>query len=397
MIRYCHSPIAYIHVKFYNFFMFDDVIILAGGSGTRLWPASSSRLPKQFLPASENQSFFSMALERAFALTGSQGKVIIITGKSHIKHVIADGAKFSAAEKKRLIVISEPAAKNTAPAIACAVKFSHFCGANRNMLILTSDHIIKPLKTFKADASLAAAAAKDGKLTSGSLVVFGIPPSRPETGYGYIETDKDASSNVYKVAAFHEKPDAATAAKYAASFLTAENFFWNSGMFAFNADFMAEQFRLYAPDVFECFAKLKQPKKSEYSVSRGVRVLKNWQGLTGAYKKTKSISFDYAIAEKCKNTAMIRANFDWIDIGNWEEYVKILGKNASQVYSAGCDTCYVDSDIPVALAGVEDLIVVIRSGKDGSPASALITRKGQTQKVRDIVDLIKKAGKTELL
>jgi len=367
--------------------MFDDCLIMAGGSGTRLWPASSSRLPKQFLPADEKSSFFSMALERALALTGKDGRVVVIAGKSHVPHVITDAAKLSAADKKRLLVIGEPAAKNTAPAIACAVSLSLLSGRGRNMLVLTSDHIIKPLEVFKADAALAASGAKAGK-----LAVFGIPPVRPETGYGYIETGRQ-EDGIYNVKAFHEKPDAATAKKYGAS----GRFFWNSGMFAFNADFIAEQFRLLAPDVFIPFEKLKKPGAKDFTLSRGVRTLSAWQGLEAAYRKTSAISFDYAITEKCAKTVMIRANFDWIDIGNWEEYAKMRGKGKALVFSVSGESCYVDSDIPVALAGVEDLIVVIRSGKNGESPSALITRKGQTQKVREIVEKIKMAKRQDLL
>jgi len=360
---------------------------MAGGSGTRLWPASSSRLPKQFLPAADNKSFFTLALERALALGE---RVVIITGNSHIPHVIRDASKLEAAERKRIFVIGEPVAKNTAPAIACAVVYSLLSAKNnqdRNMLVLTSDHIIKPLKVFKSDSLLAAKAAAGNQ-----LVVFGIPPARPETGYGYIEISA-GKDNVFDVAAFHEKPDAETAKKYGAS----GKFFWNSGMFAFNCSFMIEQFRSLAPDVIQPFDKLKEPKAADYTAKKGIKVLTGWKGLNNAYKNTKGISFDYAIAEKCRKTAMVRTNFDWIDIGNWEEYVK-LGKNdESQVFSVDSNACYVDSDIPVALAGVDDLIVVIRSGKDGSVPSALITRKGQTQKVRNITDNIKAAGRGELL
>ncbi|MCL2243164.1 MAG: mannose-1-phosphate guanylyltransferase [Treponema sp.] len=366
--------------------MFDDCLIMAGGAGTRLWPASNSGLPKQFLPVYGKKSFFSLALERALEVTGS-GQVIIITGKSFVPHVIEETARFSAAKKKRFIVIGEPVAKNTAPAIACAVVYSNFCGCNSKMLVLTSDHIIKPLETFKNDVFLAASAVGTGK-----LAVFGIPPAGPETGFGYIEAGKK-NENVYTAAAFHEKPDLKTAKKYAAS----KRFFWNSGMFAFSCEFMAQEFSRLAPDVISPFNKLKIPKPEAYTEIKGVKILSAWPGLDNAYRKTKSISFDYAVAEKCGNTVMVRASFNWIDIGNWEEYAKICGGKDAQIFNAGSENCYVDSDIPVALAGVEDLIIVIRSGKNGSRATALITRKGQTQKVRDVVDLIKKAGRSDLL
>jgi len=391
--------------------MFDDCVILAGGSGTRLWPASSSRLPKQFLPVgsgkgkvSFKRSFFQMAVERALAVTNglvnglangkSDGRVIVITGEKHITLVAADLAKLSAAQKKRLLIIGEPAAKNTAAAIACAAVYASFPKGGpadgRKMLVLTSDHIITPLDAFTADAELAALSVRSS--IEGKLAVFGIPPERPETGYGYIEAGKE-SGGVFAVSAFHEKPDLQTAKKYVAS----KRFFWNSGMFAFNTNFIARQFRDFAPEVFAPFEKLKEPPPQAYTVLQGVRILNEWPALKAAYNKAKSVSFDVAIAEKCRNTVMLRASFDWVDIGNWEEYIKVCDKNSSLVFRAAADGCYVDSDIPVALAGVEDLIVVIRSGKNGESAAALVTRRGQTQKVRDIVDEIRKAGKPELL
>ena len=376
--------------------MFNDCLIMAGGSGTRLWPASSSRLPKQFLPITEIQngenssakkiSFFSMALERSLALGE---RVIVITGEQHIPHVIADAAKLSAAERKRVLVIGEPVAKNTAPAIACAAAYSLLSGKNRKMLVLTSDHIIKPLDVFKTDASIATSGIE---LPGNRLAVFGIPPTHPETGYGYIET-ANSKENFYNVAAFHEKPDLKTAKKYTSS----KRFYWNSGMFAFNVDFIKEQFLSLAPDVYKHFEKLRQPAPEDYTISRGIKILMGLKDLKTAYNKTKSISFDYAIVEKCSKTIMIRANFEWIDIGNWEEYSKICGNTGSVVFNEAAETCFVDSDIPVALAGVKDLIVVIRSGKNGAPAVALITKKGETQKVRDIVNQIKNTGNKELL
>ncbi|GHV94833.1 mannose-1-phosphate guanylyltransferase [Spirochaetia bacterium] len=377
--------------------MFDYCIIMAGGSGTRLWPASSSAKPKQFLPAAKDGkgSFFSLAVERALALVNPKdGRVIIIAGKSHIPHVIAGCANLNAAEKKQLALIPEPEAKNTAAAIACAVTFAGVSsgvkpggGRDRNMIVLTSDHIIRPLEIFKSNAANAVAFAGQGK-----LAVFGIPPVRPETGYGYIETAKRLTEGVYAVAAFREKPDLKTAKQFTAS----KRFFWNSGMFAFSAGFMAAEFRRLAGDVLSPFEKLKAPEAKSWTIRKGLKILSAWAGLDAAYRKTKGISFDYAIAEKCAQTVMVRAGFEWIDIGNWEEYAKLLGDTGVEVYG-GEDSCFVDSNIPVALAGVEDLIVVIRSGKDGSPPVALITKKGETQRVRDVVEQIRKAGRKELL
>lgn len=364
--------------------MLNDCLILAGGSGTRLWPASNSTLPKQFLPSYDNKSFFLLALERA---SDVGERTVIITGKKHIPNVLKDATRLSATKRKKIVIICEPTAKNTAPAVAMGVVYSLFSGTNRNILVLTSDHIIKPLKVFMEDTSLAAASAADNK-----LVVFGIPPTRPETGYGYIETGK-SENHALNVTAFHEKPDETTAKRY----IKNKKFFWNSGMFAFSASFMADIFLSLAPDVFLPFKKLKEPKPADFTTLKGVKVLMNWNGLDTAYKKTKNISFDYAIAEKCNDTKMIAAKFDWIDIGNWEEYINLCSDNNTLVFNIDSNNCFIDSDIPVALAGVNDLIVVIRSGKDGKRASALITRKGNSHKVRDIVEQIKRSKREDLL
>jgi mannose-1-phosphate guanylyltransferase len=369
--------------------MINDCLIMAGGSGTRLWPASCSEKPKQFLPAAKGgtETFFSLSLERALlAVSENDGRVIVITGKNQLPLAVAACSKLSTAEKKRLVLIPEPDAKNTAPAIACAIAYAGKTGGwNRTMLVLTSDHIIKPHDVFLKDVKSAARYAEQDK-----LVIFGISPSGPETGYGYIETGLRLAGDVYPVGSFREKPSRETAEQFIAS----KNYFWNSGMFAFRCGFLAEEYRRLAEDVIRPFEKLKAPDKKSYIKTKGLRVLDAWEGLKKAYKQTKVISFDYAIAEKCAQTVMIRAGFDWIDVGSWDDYALLLSGNSSinsgntgaDVYTAEADGCFVDSDIPVALAGVDDLIVVIRSGKEGSPPAALVTRKGKTQLVRDIVE-----------
>jgi len=374
--------------------MFNDCLIMAGGCGTRLWPASSSAQPKQFLPAAKNsaETFFSLSLKRAFqVIAPDSGRVMVIAGSSHLPLVIAACASLSAAEKKRLVLIPEPRAKNTAPAIACALAYSGVTGGSNNtMLALTCDHIIKPPEAFIKDAAAAAQCAAQDR-----LVVFGIPPSRPETGYGYIKTAEKIAEGVYAVAQFQEKPDFKTAKKLAAS----KRYFWNSGMFAFNRAFLTDEFRRLAPDVIRPFDRLKAPDKSSYTKTKGLRILSDWDGLNAAYKKTTAISFDYTIAVPCPRAVMVRASFDWIDVGSWDEYARLLcDTSGAEVYAAGdCGGCFVDSDIPVALAGVKDLIVVIRAGKDGSPQAALIAKKGETQRVKDIVEQIKQAGRTDIV
>ncbi|MDR1319048.1 MAG: mannose-1-phosphate guanylyltransferase, partial [Treponema sp.] len=245
------------------------------------------------------------------------------------------------------------------------------------------------------------------------LVVFGIPPAKPETGYGYIERGELLSvphggdghnrrltePDAYRVAAFREKPDRETAEKFVAS----KRFYWNSGMFAFSSKFMLGEFRHLAREVIRPFEKLRAPDEKCYTSKNGIRILRSWPDLENAYRQTRAVSFDYAIAEKCSQTVMVSAGFDWIDVGNWEEYARLLGRTGAEVYHAGPgggdkeSSCFVDSDIPVALAGVEDLIVVVRSGRDGEIPAVLITKKGETQYVRDLVEQIKKAGRTELL
>ncbi|MDR1655920.1 MAG: mannose-1-phosphate guanylyltransferase [Treponema sp.] len=382
--------------------MFDDCIIMAGGSGTRLWPASNSKKQKQFLSAGEpvsgvsssggKSSFFGAALERAFAVTDRGGRVIVIAGGNHIESVLETATAFDDAARRRMILIRENEAKNTAPAVLAGVLYSALSTGGthpeRTMLVLTSDHLIGPLPVFAADAARASAFAAEGK-----LVVFGISPSRPETGYGYIETGEklvSAEAAAFTAASFREKPGRAEAE----AFCAAGNFYWNSGMFGFSTGGILEEYRLNAPLLYEAFKGLKAPNDGDYEHYNGLRLLSQWPGLAEAYHRVQGISFDYAIAEKARNTVMIRSRFDWRDVGNWDEYAALLEARhaaGNEVFSVYSKNCFVDSEIPVALAGVEDLIVVVRNG------ALLIVRKGETGYVKDVVEEIKKAGRTDIL
>lgn len=381
--------------------MFTDVIIMAGGSGTRLWPASNTRTPKQFLTipgtGASGASFFRAALERAFAVLDSSAdsRVLVIAGPSHGAPVMNLVEALPQGQRERLDLLVEPTAKNTGPAVACGTAFiQRDHGPHRTVLVLTSDHIIDPLNAFVEDAKRASEYAQKGQ-----LVVFGIPPTRPETGYGYIEADKAQSldANVFPVTAFREKPDRATAER----FVSTGRFYWNSGMFAFSADFMAQEFKRSSPATWGPFETLGKLPKGAFEILDGFRLITDWKGLAEAYGKVKPISIDYAVAEKCSSAVVIPASYEWLDIGSWDEYAKLSDKNGGPgsrgVYVSGSENCFVDSDVPVALCGVQDLIVVARSGKDGGPPSVLICKKGETQRVKEIVDSIKAEGRTELL
>lgn len=381
--------------------MFSDCIIMAGGSGTRLWPASNSRTPKQFLSIPGQSSFFKAAVDRAFASISTDGRLVIVAGESHVSPVMKLCSTLPESQRKRIVLIPEPMARNTAPALACAcVYIKQVLGSGRTALVLTSDHIINPLAVFTEDALAADELARKDK-----LVVFGIPPLRPETGYGYIEagervsvqiqTEQQGISEVEARSAlsFREKPDEATAA----AFLEKGNFYWNSGMFGFSVDFMLEEFKRSARATIEPFLQLSDPGPEGSRQQDGIRIVDAWNGLEAAYESVEGISIDYAVAEKCKDTALVIARFEWLDIGSWDEYARFIQDTDTELYTSGSKDCFVDSDIPVALCGVEDLVVVVRSRPDGPAPSVLICKKGETQRVKEIVEAIKAAGRTDLL
>jgi mannose-1-phosphate guanylyltransferase/mannose-6-phosphate isomerase len=376
--------------------MFDDCIIMAGGFGTRLWPASSLKRPKQFLPlpGQSEKTFFHAALDRALSVTGvNKGRVIIIAGTAHIPHIKNICASYAESGTRRLILIPEPEAKNTAAAIACGAVFAELSsgGGRRSILVLTSDHVIRPEAVFVKQAALL-----QPHIRRGGLAVFGIKPRSPETGYGYIEITPSAvpePDGILAVNSFHEKPDRVQAEKY----LQAGNYFWNSGMFAFSSDFILGEFKKNAPLVLSPFLKLYAPEEGAYTNNGGICTLENWRGLDAAYRETQSISFDFAIAEKCKNVIMAKADFEWFDIGSWDEYARLSAPRCENIFSAGSASCFVDSPVPVALCGVDNLIVIVREGTNGEKPVVLVARKGETQRIKEIVAQIKAGGDESLL
>ena len=277
-----------------------------------------------------------------------------------------------------MVVLEEPVARNTAPAVTYAASYLSQAGEDGStMIVLSSDHLIDPDDAFKEDADKAHQLAAQG-----FLVTLGIPPRGPDTGYGYIEAGEELDPG-RRVRSFHEKPDLATAKGY----LDRGNFYWNAGIFAFPVGTFLEAMETHSSDVAVPFRDLEMRIKKR----GGVTVCANQDAVEDTYRRLPSISVDYALLEKSGNVAMVPAGFQWSDVGSWDEVCRLFpqdGGAAAQVEASGN---YVYADIPVALAGVQDLIVVIRDG------AALICRKGRSQLVRDVVAELKSGNREDAL
>jgi mannose-1-phosphate guanylyltransferase/mannose-6-phosphate isomerase len=361
--------------------MVDHVFILAGGSGTRLWPASNSAHPKQFIPVREGKSLLQLTLERALALQPS-GRIFLITLKDQLEPVLEECDKLGDA-KKRIAVLPEPAARNTAPAIAAAAEYVKSAyGPEQTVTVLPADHLITPTETFAKDTERADILAREGY-----LVTFGIPPTRPETGFGYIEAGEELSEG-QRVRSFREKPDRSTAEQ----FVKAGNYYWNSGMFAFRAGTYLDELGTHSPEIGGPFSGIgeKGRERSEH----GIRLIMEGSEIERIYKDAPKNSIDYAVMEKSSRAAMVPAVFTWSDIGSWEEMAELFeseGRAGGDTFEVEAQNNFVYSDMPVALCGVDDLMVVVKNG------AVLVARRGSGQLVKKAVEEMKEQDRSDIL
>lgn len=369
-------------------------LILAGGSGTRLWPASRAAMPKQYLSFDGGPSYLQQALLRARAVESDL--IVVITGEDQMPAVAAQCAALEAgAGAPPCYLLGEPAARNTGPAVALGARFvsqmspaaqaDPDAAAGAALLVLSSDHTIEPAQAFAADVGAARRLARQGWLTT-----FGTPPTRPETGYGYLELGERLDGG-YQVAAFREKPDHATAAR----FVAAGGFLWNAGIFLFPLQLLQSELQRCAPEVAAPIAGLALPAPasapggSGAPAGPGPALVAPTPEVRAAYRGLPAISIDYALMERTRRVAAVRASFRWSDVGSWDELARI---NPGDAPAAAADARgnAVFSDLPVALAGVDDLIVVVKND------AVLVTRKGRSQLVRGVVEGLR-AERPELL
>lgn len=370
--------------------MVKHAVILAGGVGTRLWPASIQQHPKQFLQLVQGQSLFTMTLRRAIRLE-IEGFICVVTHSDHADGIARECGEVLREEpfpSSRVIVLAEPAGKNTAPAIAYACTVLKRAGSpSDTVIVLPADHTIEPLSVFAEDVRKAGRLAEQGW-----LVTFGIPPERPETGYGYIEV-ADKIDPGFRVRKFKEKPDEASAR----SFLSQGNHYWNSGMFAFRTDRFLEELDKHAPEVARSFLMASLPEIPQHSpIGNTPIMLPVGKQIEDIYRKTPSISIDYAVMERSGACAMVPARFSWSDVGSWDVVAELFGselekRQAEHLITVEAEENFVLSDIPVALAGVKDLIVIVKNG------AVLVCKRGKSQLVKDVVQTLKDTERSDLL
>jgi mannose-1-phosphate guanylyltransferase len=341
-------------------------ILLSGGGGTRLWPMSTPKCPKQFLALTGDQTMFQMTLGRV-ADRSRYTAPLIVAGQSHGDLIARQLAQSGISDAQ---IILEPCARNTAPAIALAALA---CDRNAKLLIMPSDHVINDNAAFQSviDAAIP-------MVDNGWLVTFGISPTGPETGYGYIQSGDELVSGIYKVQKFVEKPNHESALQMVLS----GDFVWNGGIFLFRADAFLDALSNFAPDI------LTATKKSmSLAQTQGNVICPD----NDAFAASPSDSIDYAVMEKSDKVAVALANIGWSDIGSWDALIDYPdgGSDEFVMDLDGADNLFRSDGIRIHAVGVNGLIAVA-SGND-----ILILPRGKSQDVKKIVEALK--AKTELL
>ncbi len=348
-------------------------VIMAGGSGTRLWPLSRSLFPKQFLALASNMSMLQQTVERTSGLPCEEA--ILLCNEEH---------RFLVAEQLRTInyqgarILLEPAGRDTAPAIALAAFDIIAKQKDSLMMVMAADHVIKDQSAFEQSVLNAVELAHQGK-----LVTFGIVPNAPETGYGYIKRGLELQNSAYEVDAFVEKPNLDTAQGY----LTSGEYYWNSGMFMFKASAYLASLREFAPAIYEACQQAYNEKSEDLDF---IRVGEN------AFLSSPSDSIDYAILEHTSQAVVVPMDAGWCDLGSWSALWEIDHKDEAQnathgdviLHNTTGSLVHATSRL-VTTIGLENIIIV--ETKD----AVLVAAKDQVQDVKEIVNKLKQADRSE--
>jgi mannose-1-phosphate guanylyltransferase len=340
-------------------------VILAGGKGTRFWPASRADKPKQFLDITGAGSMLSLTWKRLSAFIPPD-RIIVLTVAPLVRLVRRELPLLRA---DHLFV--EPVGRNTAPSIAVAAALVRRFGGDEPFLVCPADHSIADERAFRrvVRAGAAVAAARD------ELITFGVVPTFPATGYGYIEAGRALAGTgaARRATGFHEKPDA----KRAAAYLKARRYFWNSGIFIWRPSVFLAAWSRYIPAGARPLAAIER--------SFGSREFR--RVVAREYPRMPSISVDYGILEKAPNVVVVPADIGWSDVGSWDSLFDLLhadgrgnaGSGRMEIIDARNNLLFNPGGVTAAV-GVDGLIVVVDGG------NVLVCRRGESQRVRDIAD-----------
>jgi len=353
-------------------------VIMAGGIGSRLWPVSRKLLPKQFVTFDENaSSLFQQSLERLAGLP-DMGPAVVVCNGEH-RFLVAEQLRelgMDMGENKAVIVL-EPEGRNTAPAVALAALAARELSDAPQLLVLAADHLIDDVAAFQAAIEAGKAKAADSK-----LVTFGIVPDKPETGYGYIRRG-DALDSGFAIDSFVEKPDLETARAY----LDSGDYYWNSGMFMFSADTYTEALMVHAPEILRVCEQSWAQCENDLDFKRIPQDI---------FTRCPSDSIDYAVMEHTSDGVVIPLDAGWNDLGAWSALWEQGDSDAQgnvcrgDVILKDVQSSYIHAESRlVSMIGMEDAVVV------ETPDVVLVSAKDRVQEVKDIVDSIKKSGRTE--
>jgi mannose-1-phosphate guanylyltransferase len=354
-------------------------VIMAGGSGSRLWPFSRQLKPKQFLNLlNQKETMLQATLSRIQNLLDVQmAQPLLLCNEEH---------RFLAAEQLRsrgypkANIFLEPVGRNTAPAVTLAALHiqQHSKDHNPLMLVLAADHHIADVDAFHASVALAVDLARSGK-----LVTFGVVPSYAETGYGYIEKGPGLNAGGFAVSRFVEKPDAPTAQAY----LDSGRYLWNSGMFVFSVKNYLDELAIHAPDILEACLAATQAGSQDIDF---IRV-----GQT-EFASCRDESIDYAVMEKTRHAAVVLLDTSWSDVGSWSSLCNVCPQDTDgnvvrgDVFLENTQQSFIHSDDRLVVAlGLKDVVII------DTPDALLVAHKNSVQDVKKIVDRLKAEGRSE--
>ncbi len=353
-------------------------VVIAGGSGTRFWPESRKKRPKQLLRIDGDNSLLRATVDRILGLIPVE-RVMVVTVADQGRQILQELPELSPAG-----VILEPYGRNTAPCIALSAYKLAAMDPQAIMLVLPADHIIGNISKFLEAVEIGALIAESREV----LITFGIQPTRPETGYGYIRTgdhlDSQNYQGVYLVDQFVEKPDRPTAEAY----LDSGKYLWNSGMFMWRASTIIRAFERHLPDIHMLMSQVS----SSFNTEDEADVIE------GIYRNIQSVSIDNGIMEIADNVAVIPLDVAWNDVGSWPSLHEVWGSDSNgnsckghfvQLVSRNCVISA--SDKLVALVGVEDLIVV------DTPDAILVCHKDAAQQIKKFQEILPQCGYGHLL